>query len=890
MNRFISMALALLWCGVTAFGQYTNVLEGGAEQTVDSAWTNGMIQVGGTTSSNTLSIINGGLVASTNVFIGSTNGANANAVSVTDSGRLDVENTLFIGTGTNNAVSVGSGGAIVAGDLVLNADNSFNLNGDGTFSVATDFDASASGFNWNEGGHLSVAGELSGMTVSNGNSILDGGRDLTLDGGTWDTGGTNLIVGFGSSGSDLQINDGGLMRSGTAYIGWSTNAANNAISVGGGSVWTNSGDLWVGYEGSANTVSIFNGGTNVIGQSAHIGYGDAAENLIQVTGTNSLLQITDALVVGSGATNSVDNMLEVSDAAMVRVGGDLTLNASNSIYLAAGGEIGIGGSMGVYSNAAVIGEGTLGFGANDTVLAFSGMGIEIDPGIVFSANPAYNNTVSVNDGLFTVSGSNAQQYVNFQTLETTDSGIAGYGVLDAFSSVDMSGGFIDPISPWSYAAHLEVPGNFSSSGAVYRAQVYETVWDQLVFSGANPVDLSGLGVDVFVPFAPTGGVATILISDGGLVNGLASTNVIERLLLYNADLVVNNNEITVVVTPDNGSLSSSLGYAATESVRAGFGGMKNLVFTRTKQLRRNLVATSGSVPFETYLLSTNTPTGAMGPGDQNTIFDMHVWVQHYSGQGDYSASGISDAFTLNNNGTSIGADRFIGDALAVGFNYTYARSAARADNDDQLDAETYWLGLYGEWVGLEGLYVDALAGYGYSTYNTLRVAENYLGRAEFNGLTLGASVDVGQYYHAGNVALAPYLGLNALTSMTEDYTETEASGSMVKIDEADRSWFESAIGMKLRHRFDTGIGRFQTTGYAEWTYDFIQDEVYSSISSSGLAATRTAPIVPDDSGINAGIGYSWICTDYMELGIGYNGRFSDSYEEHTGTLMLDLMF
>ena len=44
----------------------------------------------------------------------------------------------------------------------------------------------------------------------------------------------------------------------------------------------------------------------------------------------------------------------------------------------------------------------------------------------------------------------------------------------------------------------------------------------------------------------------------------------------------------------------------------------------------------------------------------------------------------------------------------------------------------------------------------------------------------------------------------------------------------------------------------------------------SSISSAGLAPTTTAVISPDESGINAGIGYSWICTDYMELGIGYN--------------------
>jgi hypothetical protein len=30
--------------------------------------------------------------------------------------------------------------------------------------------------------------------------------------------------------------------------------------------------------------------------------------------------------------------------------------------------------------------------------------------------------------------------------------------------------------------------------------------------------------------------------------------------------------------------------------------------------------------------------------------------------------------------------------------------------------------------------------------------------------------------------------------------------------------------------------------------------------------------------------------DYMEIGVGYAGRFSEKYEEHTGALMLDIMF
>ncbi len=863
--------------------------------------TNGLY-VGNGSSGSDLVVENGGwvnvgevqtnLAGGGSMLVASTNGAQL----VVASGSVNVEDTLYLGqgaaTGTNIILD---GGTVSAGALQATADSLLDLRSGGTFAIAANFDVAATPqFNWGEGGALSVGGALSGMETTNGVYYLAGGRDLTLDGGSWDIGSSSLVVGYGGSGSALAVKNGGMLNSGTTYIGWDTNSADNSVTVSSGSVWTNSGDLWVGYGGTGNSLSILSGGTNLVDGNAYIGNTNAADNHVVVGGSNSLWNVAGALSIGTGS-NSVANYLTVSDAGQVAVDGDLYLNSSNRISLASGGAISVDGNMNVYSNATIAGIGTVGFGANDTVLSFVGDGISIGDGIVFEADSGSYNTVFVTNGTFTVAGSNAQQYVNFDELALLDSDLAGAGVIDAFELIDMQGGSIHPGG--NSGGTLTITGDFSvsasTSNTMYYAQVFDTSWDQLAFTGTNAVDLSELGIDVYLPLIPTGGVANIITSVAGLDNtAFASTNIEERLLLYQATLQLTNGELNVVVTEDNGSICSTLDYAATESVRAGFAGMKNMVFTRTKQLRRNLVSTSHAIPNEVYLLtSTNAPAGAMGPGDQNTIFDMHVWAQQYSGQGDYDRSGAADGFTLNNNGTTIGADRLVGEALAVGLNYTYARSAARSANRDRLDTETYWIGAYGEWVGVDGLYVDALAGYGYSSYDSLRIAKDYKGLASYNGQAFGAYADVGQYYYyADNLALSPYMGLHALSMMLDAHNEKERDGSMVHVDQVDREWVESVLGLKLRHRFDTGIGRFQTTGYAEWTYDFIQDEVYSTLSSGGLTGVETARVTPDQSGVNVGLGYSWICTDYMEIGVGYNGRFNDDYEEHTGSLMLDMMF
>ena len=886
MKRTFSIIAVLLLCSSPVFAQYTNLLENGTVQTVTNAWFTDTVYVGDATPSNALFVVDGGAVTSTNVFIGATGTSSNNTASVTGTGSWTIEESLTIGVGTGNVVSVGAGGTLSVGDLIIGSGNTFNLDSGGTFAIATNFNASTDGINWTDGGKLSVGGDLTGMAVSNNAYYLDGGRDLTLDGGSWDTAGTNLVVGYGGFGSTLVVQNTGTLSSATTYIGWDTNSANNAITVRDGSTWTNSGDLWVGYGADGGLLSIFNAGTNTMTGNAFIGNTNTVNNQVRIEGTNSLWDVGGNLFIGNGS-NSVDNSLSISDAAEVVVGGNLTLNAGNSLTLDSGGSMQVDGGMNVFSNTTLAGAGAILFGTNDSALAFNGSGIGISTSLVFDGGPG-SNTVSVSDGIFTVSATSDLQYTNFQALALNNSTLEGFGTLDSFASINMTGGVIDPAG--DDAGLLEIGGIFTAaSGTVYRAQVYDTRWDELIFTGTNTVVLSNMVADVLVVSAPNGPV-TILSATNGLTGTFSETNLVDRLLLYNAVLQVTNNEVQISLEADPLE-ESSMEFAATEMIRAGFGGMQNAVFTRTKQLRRNLVSTAHAIPNETYLLTnTNAPAGAMGPGDQNTIFDMHVWLQQYSGQGDFDRQGPSDGFTLNNQGTTFGADRLVGEALTLGFNYTYARSSARTTGRDVLDSETYWLGAYGEWVGEEGLYVDVLAAYGRSNYDSERRETDYLGTASYRGQAFGAYADVGQYYHSGDLALSPYAGIRVLTIVADGHTETEALGSAVYVDEVTRDLAESAVGLKLRHRFDTRIGRFQTTGYAEWAHDFIDEDVSTTLTAKGFASVGTGDISPDADTFNVGLGYSWISTDYLEVGIGYTGRFSEHYEEHAGAFMLDIMF
>jgi len=810
------------------------------------------------------------------MLVASTNGAQF----IVGGGSVNIEDTLYLGQGAASGTNIiRNGGVVTVGDLEI--ENGYlDLMDGGTFGIRTNFNvqtATTDGFNWREGGHLAVGGILTGMTNS-----LHGYRDLTLDGSNavWNVG-EDLMV---NSGSFIWLQNGASLTNNDAYI-------DGIARVYGGSGWHTAGDQYIGDTSSSTVVEIYDGSSNIVSGSAYIGSTNSSGNSVEVAGSNSLWRVDGNLLLGNGTGETQNNVLSINSAGQADVGGNLTVYSNNTLGVYSGSTVTVGSNMTVVGGANLGGGGIIQFGDNDSTLSFIERAVT-PADIVFNGGTNNNDTVEMLGGSFLIVGSVSNQYKNFEALDMDGGVLYGSGAVDAFDAVSVNNGWISPGDNLS-AASLEIKGNFSASNTTYFAEVEQNRADLLVFSDTTPVDLSGLSAEVVVRTNPDGGSATILTCDTNLVNNFTSTTVEDSMLLYDARLDIDyaNNKVDVVVEPNDKKFSSALTLAANESVKSSFNAMGGLVATRTKQQRRNLVSTAHSMPHEAYLMAnTNAPAGANGPGDQNTIFDMHLWAQYYSGQGSYSPQDNSYGFELNNYGTSFGLDRLIGEALTLGFNYTYANSSARTSNYDQLDATTLWFGAYGEWVNKGGLYLDAMLAYGRSDYDSVRVEEGYYGTSAYRGHNMGGFLDVGQYYHYKNLSLTPYIGLHALTASTDRHEELNGYGDNIQVAESKRKWIESALGLKGRFRFDTLVGRVQATGYAEWLHDFVQDEVQEVLSTEDLAPVSMYAIKPDTDIVNTGLSLGLICTDYMEIGVGYNGRFSEHYEEHTGSLLLDIMF
>jgi len=280
----------------------------------------GTWKVGANGSLNAQIITNGGILAVVGEgIIGYSAISSNNYAIVTGSGSLwNNSGKLYVGFyGSANQLTIQSG-------VVSNSDGYI-----GTLATASNNSVLVSGTGslWNNGGYCVVGfygsanqltiqsggvvnssdGFIGSSTTASNNSVLVSGT-----GSLWNN--AELCVGNFGSGNQLTIQSGGVVNSSDGFIGSSTNANNNSVLVSGtGSLWNNSGKLYVGNFGSSNQLTIQSG--VVSNTYGYIGYGtNANNNCVLVSGTGSVWTNTGMLYVGyMGSTNR----LVIADGAVV---------------------------------------------------------------------------------------------------------------------------------------------------------------------------------------------------------------------------------------------------------------------------------------------------------------------------------------------------------------------------------------------------------------------------------------------------------------------------------------------------------------------------------------------------------------------------------------------
>ena len=232
------------------------------------------------------------------------------------------------------------------------------------------------------GGSVVVSNSVVGFRTTSGNNLVlvDG------VGSVWSNA-FNLYIGWGGSGNQLLVTNGGAVFSSWAYVGQSpaSAASNNTVLISGpGSVWSNANSLYVGWSGSGNRLVVTNGGKVFAGFGC-VGAGNGGgTNLVMVSGTGS---IWNAGSLTLGRYSSGNQLLVInggavfSDSSVIssQLGG-----SSNGVTVSGTGSVWNAGSL-------IIG----GHDSGNQVLVTNGGVVVSDSGTVGSNTNSGNNTILI---------------------------------------------------------------------------------------------------------------------------------------------------------------------------------------------------------------------------------------------------------------------------------------------------------------------------------------------------------------------------------------------------------------------------------------------------------------------------------------------------------------
>ena len=394
-----------------------------------------------------------------------------NSALVTGSGSgFSVNCYIYTGyQGHNNTFTVANGAAVsdkfcyisyIAGSsnnaVVLTGTNSSWQN---SYSTFVGFDGVAASLTISNGATMSY---ITTVWTPNHSSILgydstsrDNHALVTGNGSVWDCSG-DMYVGFNGPVNSLVISNGGQVISADGLVGSNPGSDHNrALVVGAKSVWTNTGDLYVGDFGVGNSLTISNG-SRVINGNGFLGRNPGSDsNSVLVVGAGSIwTNSTDVYVGCYGSGNS----LVITNGGRVNNDWGTIGYDTNCIY----NQALVAGAGSIWSNSTVVvGD----YGSSNSLAIRAGGLVDDDLGVVGWEDSGWDNSVYIESGgvwrnqnlLVGYWGSHNALFVDGGSVFVTNYMAVGYDPLYANNFVELTDGQII-VTNQTHDAVLEVYG------------------------------------------------------------------------------------------------------------------------------------------------------------------------------------------------------------------------------------------------------------------------------------------------------------------------------------------------------------------------------------------------------------------------------------------------
>ena len=288
----------------------------------------------------------------------------------------------------------------------------------------------------------------------------------------------------------------------------------------------------------------------------------------------------------------------------------------------------------------------------------------------------------------------------------------------------------------------------------------------------------------------------------------------------------------------------------------------------------------------TRLTGGSISTGGEGMASGDNIFERAaVWVQGMFNKSKLDDTSKAKGFDADSAGVAFGAEKFVTDDTKVGIGYAYTNT----DIDGFMrstDVDTHTAILYGEYKP-SNWYVNGIATYGWSDYSEDKSVAGVGVKADYDVETFGLQAMTGYDMQVKGLGFTPEVGLRYVHIKQDAYKDSADQ----HVSANDSDVLTGVIGAKVSKNFELSNGmNIKPEARIAATYDLFNDDVNSVVTLANGSAYAVEGEALDRFGMEFGAGVTAEVNSQVELSLGYEGKFREDYQDHTGLVNLKYKF
>lgn len=282
----------------------------------------------------------------------------------------------------------------------------------------------------------------------------------------------------------------------------------------------------------------------------------------------------------------------------------------------------------------------------------------------------------------------------------------------------------------------------------------------------------------------------------------------------------------------------------------------------------------------TRLTGGSVSTGGEGMSSGDNIFERAaMWVQGLFNHSKLDDTSKAKGFDADTNGIAFGFGKFMTDDVKAGIGYAYSNTDIDGFKRDT-DVDTHTAILYGEYKP-SNWYVNGIATYGWSDYDESKNVAGIKVNADYDVETFGLQAMTGYDMNIKGINVTPETGLRYVHIKQDAYKDSADQ----RVSANDSDILTGVIGAKVSKSWELSNGMtVKPEARIAATYDLFNDDVNSVVTLANGSAYAVDGEALDRFGMEFGAGVTAEFNDNVELSLGYEGKFREDYQDHTGLI------